>query len=56
MNSNNNEPTTKQGENKMNSAKSASLQFGISIAVGVLTIIIAVAAFYFGLFPNYSGN
>ena len=48
-NSNNNEPTRQQRESDPNSAKNASLQFGLSIAVGVLTIIIAVTAFYFGI-------
>jgi hypothetical protein len=52
MNSNNNEPTTQQRESSLNPAKNASFQFGLSIAIGVLTIVIAVAAFYFGIFPK----
>jgi hypothetical protein len=53
MTSNKNEPNLSQTQSKPNSAQNASSQFGLSIAIGVLTIIIAVAAFYFGLFPNY---
>lgn len=48
-NSNNSSPTPEQREGDLNTAKQPSLQFGLSIAVGVLTIIIAAASFYFGI-------
>lgn len=46
MTSNNIKPTPDQRESD---PKSASLQFGLSIAVGVLIIVSATAAFYFGI-------
>ncbi len=49
MTSNNIKPTPDQRESELNSAKSASLQFGLSVAVGVLIIVSATAAFYFGI-------
>jgi hypothetical protein len=35
--------------NNTEPAQKASLQFGISIAVGVLTILLLAASYYFGL-------
>ena len=46
-----NEPN-RQRKSEVDSGNNAALPFGLSISLGVLTIIIAVAAFYFGLFPK----
>lgn len=52
MKSTPNEPNNQLRKSEVNSANDAALPFGLSIAIGVLTIIIAVTAFYFGLFPK----
>jgi len=53
MTSNKNTPGVQQSDSKQNSTQSALTQYGFSVAIGVLVITITVAAFYFGLFPNY---
>jgi hypothetical protein len=53
MTSNKNKSDIPQGDSKSSSTQSALTQYGLSIAIGVILITITVAAFYFGLFPNY---
>ncbi len=49
MNPNKTEPTQNQRETDLNPQKNPSLQFGLSISIGVLTIIIFAAAIYSGI-------
>jgi len=49
-NSNKIESTQQQGGSELNPAKSPSLQFGISVAIGVLTILLLSATYFFGIF------
>lgn len=43
------EQEAKEREDNDTSAEKSSLQFGLSIAIGVLTIVTVVASFYYGL-------
>ena len=52
MNSNTNQPNNQQRKTEVDSANDAALPFGLSIALGVVTIIITVASLYFGIFPK----
>lgn len=52
MNSNTNQPNNQQRKSEVDSANDAALPFGLSIALGVVTIIIAAASLYFGIFPK----
>jgi hypothetical protein len=49
MNPNKTEPTQNQRETDLNPQKNPSLQFGLSISIGVLTIIIFAVAIYSGI-------
>jgi hypothetical protein len=49
MNPNQTEPSQNQRKTDLNPSKSPSLQFGLSISIGVLTIIIFAAAIYSGI-------
>ena len=53
MTSNKNKSDIQQGDSEPNSTRSALTQYGLSIAIGVILITITVAAFYYGIFPNY---
>ena len=53
MTSNKNSSDIQQRDSKPNSTPSALTQYGLSVAIGVILITITVAAFYFGIFPNY---
>lgn len=53
MTTNKNKPDLQQPDSKQDANKNAITQYGFSIAIGVIIITITVAAFYFGLFPNY---
>jgi hypothetical protein len=48
-NSNNAVSTSNQSESKQELNEKTSIQFGISITVGVLTIILVAASAYFGI-------
>ena len=48
-NSNNTVSTSQEGESKQELNKKTSVQFGISVTVGVLTILLVAASAYFGI-------
>ena len=48
-NSNNTVSTSREGESKEELNKKTSVQFVISVTVGVLTIILVAASAYFGI-------
>ena len=48
-NSNNIEPTPEQRESGLTLAQKPSQQFGLSILLGILTILLLAATYYYGI-------
>jgi hypothetical protein len=50
MNSNKIEPNQQQHQSEQERTPSAPFQYGLSVAIGVLTILLLSASYYFGVF------
>lgn len=53
MNSNKVDSTQRQHQNEQDSTPSASFQYGLSVTIGILTILLLSATYYFGIFSFY---
>lgn len=53
MNSNKVDSTQHQHQSEQNSTPSSPFQYGLSVTIGVLTILLLSATYYFGIFAPH---
>ena len=43
-------PTSQESEGHLNASQQPSIQYGLSIAIGVITILLLASSYYLGIF------